>query len=148
MCEGDVRDVSLLDEAVFRDEGSTLSDREARFREELARPCALRLVAVLQRDDREVVLGYLLAWLTVDEGHLLNIAVANEARRKGIARELLAAMLAHPRFHAARTIVLEVRASNHPARAFYEGAGFTLSRTRRSYYPDGEDALELVLSRD
>ena len=40
-------------------------------------------------------------------------------------------------------VFLEVRVSNAPARKLYDSRGFDLFRTRRYYYDDGEDALEM-----
>ena len=64
-----------------------------------------------------------------DEGEweLLNIAVAPEFRRRGVARELLAAL-------PAGRIFIEVRASNGAARRLYESAGFRSVGVRRNYY--------------
>ncbi len=153
MTEADVAEVARLDQAIFFDEASDLPFRETRFREELSRPFALVLVATLPQElekdaTEEQVAGYLVAWLAAGEGHLLNVAVAESERRKGLAGALLRTMLEHPKLAAAEVIVLEVRASNAAAQAFYARAGFVLSRRRRSYYPNGEDALELVLTRD
>lgn len=90
--------------------------------------------------------GQLLAyggyWLIIDEAHITNIAVAPQARRCGIGRELMTVL---QRDAAARGIVamtLEVRASNLPAQALYAGQGFAPQGLRKAYYPDNrEDAL-------
>jgi ribosomal-protein-alanine N-acetyltransferase len=45
-----------------------------------------------------------------------------------------------------RWVLLEVRASNAPARALYRSAGFFEHGVRRAYYSDnGEDAIEMRL---
>ncbi len=149
----DVPYVAALDETIFEDPQVTIEDRIVRFEEELARPFAVVLVAeqemtveALERNEDNIV-GYLLAWSTFDEAHLLNIAVSEPSRRKGIAKQLLDAFLTHEKFRDLHLVVLEVRVSNEAAKKFYEKEGFVLSRTRRSYYPDGEDALELVRAR-
>jgi ribosomal-protein-alanine N-acetyltransferase len=43
-----------------------------------------------------------------------------------------------------RSVKLEVRASNEPARSLYDDFGFVHRRTVPRYYSDGEDALVLV----
>ncbi len=82
------------------------------------------------------VAGFLvLLPLGSDEAEVLNIAVAAEFLRRGVGRALLAQA-------AARTLHLEVRASNAGAIAFYRALGFTESGRRRAYYRDPlEDAM-------
>jgi [ribosomal protein S18]-alanine N-acetyltransferase len=74
------------------------------------------------------------------EAELLRIAVSPEVRRQGLARRLLAASEAFLEQEGIDVFHLEVRTSNHPARALYESMGWTLQRTRKAYYRDGEDA--------
>lgn len=114
--------------------------RERSLREELVRAWS-RLRAA--RDGSGALLGYLLFWHVVDELHLLNVAVATGARRRGIGRALMDDLLAYARAHAALRILLEVRASNAPALAMYESLGFERFNVRAGYYADGEDAIEM-----
>jgi ribosomal-protein-alanine N-acetyltransferase len=116
--------------------------RERSLREELVRTWA-RLRGV--RDESGTLVGYSLFWHVVDEVHLLNVAVAVSARRKGLGRALMEDLLAYARAHSVARILLEVRASNAPAIALYESLGFTRFNVRPRYYADGEDALELEL---
>lgn len=74
---------------------------------------------------------------------LLIVAVAEPARRRGLARALLARVLEAAAAAGAREIHLEVREANAPARALYRAAGFTEAGRRRRYYKDGADALVL-----
>ena len=77
------------------------------------------------------------------ETEILNIAVAPEFRRKGVASRLIS----HDNVLLDGTVYLEVRASNQPALAFYASAGFELLYTRRDYYENPvEDAR--VMARD
>jgi [ribosomal protein S18]-alanine N-acetyltransferase len=116
--------------------------RERSLREELVRPWS-RLRAA--RDGSGKLLGYTLFWHVVDELHLLNVAVAVDARRRGIGRALLEDLFAYAREHDAHRILLEVRASNAAAIALYESLGFTRFNVRERYYADGEDAVEMSL---
>jgi ribosomal-protein-alanine N-acetyltransferase len=79
----------------------------------------------------DVVVGFVV-WRTVAEGEseLLNLAVAAEFRRRGIARQLMAAILSLPEHE----IFLEVRESNEAARMFYKSIGFKEVSIRREYY--------------
>jgi [ribosomal protein S18]-alanine N-acetyltransferase len=102
------------------------------------------------RADGRVLLGYLVAMPGVDEVHLLNITVAPAHQRQGWARFLLDALCLWSRGQRAQWLWLEVRASNAPARALYEGYGFQQVGIRKGYYPAGqfqrEDAVVMSLS--
>ncbi len=90
-----------------------------------------------------VLLGAALGLLQVDDGHVVDLAVAPTARRSGTGRALLGALTDELRTRGARAITLEVRAGNLPALALYRGEGFEVEGRRPGYYPDGEDALLL-----
>jgi ribosomal-protein-alanine N-acetyltransferase len=95
---------------------------------------------VVREDD--VIVGYLCIWEIGDEIHVTNIAIHPAHRRRGIARDLLAGLIADARGRDLRMIVLEVRPSNHHAIALYESFNFRVTGRRRGYYYDtGEDAL-------
>ena len=84
---------------------------------------------VAERDGR--VCGFLSARTVADgENELLNLAVAPEDRRRGIARGLI-----HELFVLRRgSIFLEVRESNHAARSLYQSMGFREIHIRPKYY--------------
>jgi len=87
--------------------------------------------------------GLVLARIAADEAEILTLAVMSEHRRLGIARALLARASLHAADQGARVLFLEVSTRNAPARALYDGAGFTEAGRRRTYYRDGSDALLL-----
>jgi [ribosomal protein S18]-alanine N-acetyltransferase len=90
--------------------------------------------------------GYLIFWVVLDEMHILNLAVHLDHRRRGIARQLLAAGLAQARELGAELAWLEVRPSNAAARALYASFAFKEVGRRPRYYDDTqEDALLLTL---
>ena len=91
------------------------------------------------------VTGFLAARQAADEAEILNIAVRRDFRRKGVASTLLLAAFDTFRRSAIARVFLELRESNHPARALYERHGFVLSGRRKSYYRDpAEDALSML----
>jgi len=101
---------------------------------------------VVTREDGRVV-GYLCLWEIADEVHITNIAVHPDARRRGIARRLLAGALEDVRRRRLRLVVLEVRPSNTEAIGLYASFGFRVVGRRRGYYYDtGEDALVMELA--
>jgi [ribosomal protein S18]-alanine N-acetyltransferase len=93
-------------------------------------------------DKAEGLLGFLIARFLTPECELENIVVSPAARRRGIGRQLLAALLLAARETNSEAVFLEVRESNYAARAFYESAGFKLDGQRKSYYFNpSEDAI-------
>ncbi len=118
---------------------------ETSFRSELeAQPHARLEVARL--GEGGVVAGYICYWLIHEEVRVLNVAVAEECRRRGVGTALLRGALAAGRRAGAREAVLEVRPSNAAALALYHRLGFAPVGRRRGYYADsGEDALLLAL---
>jgi ribosomal-protein-alanine N-acetyltransferase len=75
------------------------------------------------------------AWrqLGEDEAELLNLAVAPEARRRGVAGALLATL----REIATGNIFLEVAETNTPAIALYRKFGWEPVGVRKDYYDRG-----------
>lgn len=78
-------------------------------------------------------------------GHVMSIAVAADHRRGGIGSRLMAAVIEDLQTMGARRVFLEVRESNLAAQDFYIKLGFTQAGRIRSYYGDGEDALQYQL---
>ncbi|MBD3331744.1 ribosomal-protein-alanine N-acetyltransferase [candidate division GN15 bacterium] len=89
-------------------------------------------------------------WLIVaDECHLANIAVAEQWRRKSVAKRFLERILSEAQAASCRYILLEVRTSNDPAVAFYRKHGFDVWYERPNYYQrPPEDALVMVRRLD
>ena len=92
------------------------------------------------------VLGYCVLRRVAGELEIHNVAVAPEARRRGLARLLLGVVLARAARAGAERALLEVRAGNAPAQALYEGLGFREVGRRPGYYSQpADDALVLAL---
>jgi ribosomal-protein-alanine N-acetyltransferase len=88
------------------------------------------------------VVGGALVRVVAGEGELLRIAVRPEARRDGIGRVLLDAVLSAIADACPLGVHLEVRASNVAARHLYTRAGFIERGRRRDYYQaPREDAI-------
>jgi ribosomal-protein-alanine N-acetyltransferase len=88
------------------------------------------------------IAGYSLAWLGEGSGHLGNLAVVPETRRRGVAGRMLDDLFARARERGIASVTLEVRVSNFAAQWLYRRYGFRLAGLRRRYYRDtSEDAL-------
>jgi ribosomal-protein-alanine N-acetyltransferase len=128
-----------LERACFGDPWS-----ESSFREALSSPFCFGLIAA-SVDGRP--LGYLLGRGIAGSGEILNLAVAPEQRRRGIAKTLLESALDWFADRDAAEVYLEVRASNAAAQALYAAAGFrAVGRRGRYYRHPTEDALVLRLA--
>jgi len=91
------------------------------------------------------IAGFITARLAADEIEILNLGVAPDARRHGIATALLKAAMSWGTENHAQKVFLEVRVSNSAAIRFYERAGFQTVGRRAKYYTSPiEDALQLV----
>jgi ribosomal-protein-alanine N-acetyltransferase len=103
-----------------------------------------RVADYLEQDFRvaiegDRIVGFLVArTLAADEREILNLVVAPDFRRKGVARALLDN--AFKGFRGA--VFLEVRESNEVAQEFYKSLGFKeLSKRPRYYGSPSESAI-------
>jgi ribosomal-protein-alanine N-acetyltransferase len=116
---------------------------ETSFREALDSPWTFGLVA--HRGNG--VAGYLIGREVAGTGEVLNLAVAPDYRRHGVARALLRAALRYLRKRRVEEVFLEVRESNQSAQALYLSSGFRPVGQRAAYYRNPkEDALVLWLA--
>ena len=110
-------------------------------RDELSGPFRQYVVAEARADGSRL-LGYAGVLVLGAEADIQTIAVAPEARRRGIGRALLGKLIHIAGCRGARELFLEVRADNPGAMALYREHGFTELGVRRGYYqPDNVDAV-------
>jgi ribosomal-protein-alanine N-acetyltransferase len=108
------------------------------FASELAKPSSICIGAF--RGGR--LAGYMIISRYVDAWHVMNIAVAEDERRHGIATSLLERLFVATAAEEKRGYTLEVRVSNKGAIKLYEQIGFRQRGVRRGYYTDNrEDAM-------
>jgi len=101
---------------------------------------------VLVAEEAGQLCGFVCAKAVAGEWEIENVVVAAGFLRRGIADELLCALIARAESEAASAFLLEVRESNLPARGLYEKHGFREVGRRRAYYRDPvEDAILYAL---
>jgi len=88
------------------------------------------------------VLGFIVVSSVGDEWEVENIAVGQEARRRGVGSRLVSEFMERARARGAASVFLEVRESNGPARTLYEKYAFVEAGRRKGYYSGPvEDAV-------
>lgn len=127
----DIADLAALHARAFSDAWSTSSLRDL-----LAGP---GVFAYAEAD------GFILARSAGGEAEILTLAVAPEARRRGIARALVRRTAVHAQSLGAGALFLEVAKDNQPALKLYSGLGFKPAGLRKAYY-GGKDAEVLKAS--
>ncbi|GHU76278.1 ribosomal-protein-alanine acetyltransferase [Clostridia bacterium] len=136
----DYMKVSHLDE-VFEIEKSCFVTpwSEESLRKELSENAVAVYLTAL---DGEKVIGYAGMWHVVNEGHITNIAVHEDYRRRGIGTAIMNRLMSEAKEREMIGITLEVRISNLNAQRMYTKLGFRPEGFRKSYYDDTrEDAV-------
>ena len=88
------------------------------------------------------IIAYGGTWLSVFEGHITNIAVKKEYRRRGLGKALVSNILSYLKSVSIPFAVLEVRSNNKAAQELYRSLGFKYYKKVPGYYEDsGEDAF-------
>jgi len=146
MCQEDVAQVTELDHEAF----PTMWP-PANYERELKVSLAHYITACEDGKpaggiEEQYIVGFAGLWMMADEAHITNIAVRQGYQQQGIGEHLLIAMISLAMAQNARTLTLEVRASNTAAQKLYHKYGFTQVNIRRSYYTDNrEDALVMAV---
>lgn len=113
------------------------------LKEELENPQAVFLVA----EENEQVLGYVGMHVVCGEGYMDNLAVFPHARRKGVGKALVEALIVWLKRNEGLFLTLEVRPSNQAAISLYRSLGFAEAGRRPRFYQEPvEDALLMTLT--
>ncbi len=111
------------------------------------RRIALVIVIAAAGSTPAAVLGFAVGSLLTPQAELETIAVAASSQRCCLGRRLFHALAGELREGGAHEILLEVRASNRAALAFYRSLGFVETALRPRYYADPvEDAVLMSLT--
>jgi [ribosomal protein S18]-alanine N-acetyltransferase len=138
-----VQTVEPLEKILFPDDPPWTS---AQFLDELAGVPETRwYVVALDADEVVGYAGLRAPGMPGEPADVQTIAVAPSHQRRGVGTVLMEALIAEARSRAAGSLMLEVRADNDAALAFYGKYGFERIATRRAYYGGGRDGLVLRL---
>lgn len=114
----------------------------ARVRREIRHPDTMVLVASVAG----ILKGFAIMNFGTEKAHLLLLAVAPKAQRSGIGKAMLEWLEKSCDTAGIAVIRLEVRASNQPARQFYERAGYCFVSQLSQYYDGREAAIVMAKS--
>lgn len=95
----------------------------------------------------EMLLGYCVLLCTGAEADVTNVCTAPQARKKGVATALMAALLEAGWARGVTDFFLEVREGNVPARALYTKLGFEEIGLRKNYYEEPKEHAVLMRYR-
>ena len=138
----DLLQVEAIETALFSDAWS-----EQGFEDTLNSPYVISLVAIDEAED--TILGYIIMYVSFEEGEISNVAVAKSAQNRGIGSALMQAILEKGLEESVTRFILEVRVSNTPAIALYKKFGFTEIGIRRDFYEKPrEDALIMIREKE
>lgn len=88
------------------------------------------------------IVGYGGMWTIIDEGHITNIAIHKEFRKRKLGSFLVESMIEYAENIGIHRMTLEVRESNIAAQGLYSRLGFEPCGRRPRYYQDNnEDAI-------
>ncbi len=89
----------------------------------------------------ERVVGFMIYELHKSRLHILNFAVADNMRHRGVGSQMAQKLISKLSNQRRTRITLEVRETNLPAQMFFKNTGFRATTVLRSYYEDSpEDA--------
>ena len=131
MTEADLPEVMELEREIF-----SWPWTEEFFLDELGRGFSHIFLA---RDADGALVGFVCFWALLDEAHILNLAVRENYRRRGIGKKLVLEALKYAKRRGAKGASLEVREKNTAAIAFYGSLGFERAGLRKRYYDSPPD---------
>ena len=136
MCPEDAAEAAALEEQIFSQPWSKKG-----FLDALNLPNTIFLVA----EEDGGLAGYIVMYISLDEGEITNVAVAPQFRRQGVGTQLIAEIRREAAARGVTSIVLEVRVSNEAAILLYEKCGFGSCGVRKGFYElPKEDARIMV----
>lgn len=129
----DIPDVAALEKRIF-----SMPWSEQGFYSSLVSPDTVYLIV----RSKGKLIGYCGLLQSLDEADITNVAVAEEFRGRGIARQMLEKLMCLGKGRGIERYTLEVRVSNEPALRLYQRLGFSSAGIRKNFYEKPrEDAV-------
>ena len=149
----DLQVLAGLHRAAFEDQPGAEIWEAAALAELLAMPGALALIveagaappAKPPAKPPAAPLGLALGRVAAEEAEVLTLGVCPAARRLGLGRALIDAMVARTLALGARRVFLEVAEDNKAARNLYAAAGFREVGCRPAYYRRAARSVDAVI---
>ena len=138
MVEEDIPEIMGIERSSFSTPWSEIS-----FLGEVYKKNAFSNVSLFE----ENVIGYICVNYLLHESHILNLAVHELFRRRGVATILMNDTLKALKRRGCVFMYLEVRASNTGAQIFYERFGFKVESIRKKYYTNPDEDALLMMGR-
>lgn len=89
----------------------------------------------------DVMIAFVIGIIIIDEAEIHMICTHPDHQRKGIAEDLMTHMTKELQNRCVTLIHLEVSHQNKGAISLYKKLGFIQTGMRKTYYPDGSNAL-------
>ena len=80
------------------------------------------------------ILGYCGFLFVLDEAEIPNVCVKSSARKQGVGKKMMNALIEEAKELGISILFLEVRESNAAARALYKSLGFAEDGIRKNFY--------------
>lgn len=127
----DLLDVALIEKSCFSDPWHLDS-----FEKTLENDFYYFLVATIE----DKIVGYIVLFSLYEQAEIVNLAVLESYKKKGIASKLLNEVIRYIKNTIATEIFLDVRESNIVARCFYEKLGFVAYYRQEGFYRNPVEA--------
>lgn len=133
--EADIDAIAALEKENFSDAWTTRSIFDS-FHQKQA--------FIISAEKDRTLAGYCIVYFALDEAEVARIAVDASCRRQGVGRELLDQVQQRCQEKGISHLLLDVRESNHTARAFYRDYGFGIDGIRKNFYDSPKENAVLM----
>ena len=138
MHEGDLDEVARIEDSIFTQPWSRKS-----FEDSLRLPEYLMMIAELDG----MIAGYCVLVQSFDEADIVDVAVAQPFRKRGIATAMLQKLMEAGTKRGIGAFTLEVRRGNKEALALYEKLGFETAGYRKDFYEKPREDAAIMWKR-
>ena len=119
------------------------------FEEDFIRCLRQRNCIGMVAEHAEQVVGFMIYELHKSRLHILNFAVSDGLRRRGVGSQMIEKLVGKLSSQRRTEISLEVRETNLPAQVFFRQSGFRATNVLREFYDDSpEDAYVMQYRYD